>query len=580
MKKKFVFVLVTIFAITLALFLCSCVDTPKDDTGGGTDKPITDKDGWEKISSIENKDMYTKFLLGFTNVAYELSEDRVNAKGAVTIDGSAAFSLNDNNFYLSAKGKYDSSDSSKIRERAILAVELSTSETFAKEGRLVFASIYNDELYLAIGENKVRFDISRSRWTDYYPYEMKEQNSQDLSNIAGMLASYVKLNENPVGYTRRNSNKEEFKYSININLKQTLTELCKGMGTITKDEKLIANVKNFIASLLGITVEQLEAGETPQSDMTLNFIVSGNQIQSVTGNASIDLSKSDSQLIEEDELNIGAEIENLKITNKYGEGVAIDFVNDTNELQSYTRYNEAVYYLSIPIKKYDDNDVAISNNYDLNVTTRVFQEDSQENFIFFEYRNLLDDIVERALYVYNDKAYVFVKEEEQKEAECIYTLDIDLSDLATRLLTNDLNGTQKIDVYALIAYFLRNLAITETEIGFLITEDFYTNVWYNFEDMIAYIDNLDIEHNIDELPKVRAFIDYFKTNEVILTINFSDSEMLQIIKEDSKQITNVLAKLDKVEINVPDEDLSDENIDNVENTGDNFDLEENKENIE
>ena len=142
-----------------------------------------------------------------------------------------------------------------------------------------------------------------------------------------------------------------------------------------------------------------------------------------------------------------------------------------------------------------------------------------------------------------------------------FALDIDLSDLATRLLTNDLNGTQKIDVYALIAYFLRNLAITETEIGFLITEDFYTNVWYNFEDMIAYIDNLDIEHNIDELPKVRAFIDYFKTNEVILTINFSDSEMLQIIKEDSEQITDVLAKLDSIVTPMPDEDLSGVNDD-------------------
>ena len=79
--------------------------------------------------------------------------------------------------------------------------------------------------------------------------------------------------------------------------------------------------------------------------------------------------------------------------------------------------------------------------------------------------------------------------------------------------------------------------------------------------MIAYIDNLDIEHNIDELPKVRAFIDYFKTNEVILTINFSDSEMLQIIKEDSEQITDVLAKLDSIVTPMPDEDLSGVNDD-------------------
>ena len=72
MKKRFVFVLAAILMVTLAILLCACSNgtpnNPAPPSGGGDDN--TNADGWEKISQIENRDMYTKFLLGFTNIYF------------------------------------------------------------------------------------------------------------------------------------------------------------------------------------------------------------------------------------------------------------------------------------------------------------------------------------------------------------------------------------------------------------------------------------------------------------------------------------------------------------------------------
>lgn len=545
MKKRFVFVLAAILTVTLAILLCACSNnTPNNPTppsSGGGDNQNTD--GWEKISQIENKDMYTKFLLGFTNIAYEISEDKVKSKGAVTADAQAVFTINDSAFFISVKGKYDCTDDAKIREKAILEINLSAQEDVTEDSRLVTAVIYKDELYLAIGKNKVRFDISSSNWTDYYPYKMEQLNSQQLSNTAGLMASYVKLNKNPVGYTRRNSNKEEYKYSVDVNLKQTLSELCNGLSSITKDEKLVAGIKNFVSSVLGITVEQLEEGDTPDSNLKMDFVISGNQLQSLQANAQVDLSHSDSKLIEEDELEIGLDISDVKITNKYGEGVTIDFVNQADERESYTRYGEAIYFLSVPIKVYNDKEVAVSNNYDFNVKTRIFQDNRHENFIFLEYYNKTDEVVDRALYIYNDVAYIFLRKDGEDDSECIYKFNLDLTDLANRVVANDLGGEQTLDVYEMIAYFLRNLAISNTEIGFMINSGFFTSVWYNFDDMLAYVDGLDEGSSIADLPDVQGFIDYIRTNEVIFTLRYDNDNMLRIIGESDKQITSVKEKL-------------------------------------
>ncbi|MBO5305103.1 MAG: hypothetical protein J6A99_05465, partial [Clostridia bacterium] len=115
MKKKVLF-MVVLLCLVVATLLCSCNFLQGDDTSdgnnGGNNPPTggntTDKtDGWESISKPEPKDVYIKFLAGFTNVAYEFSEAKVKKAKDVTGDAGAKIILNGNNFYLFVKGKYN-----------------------------------------------------------------------------------------------------------------------------------------------------------------------------------------------------------------------------------------------------------------------------------------------------------------------------------------------------------------------------------------------------------------------------------------------------------------------------------------
>ena len=157
MKKNVVKIFFGIVIATLMLAMIACDGSSGGGTtpGGTTVKDCGDgkhvdknadgkcdvcgkdvpKDGWEKIESVDRKDMYTKFLLGFTNVAYELSEDKVSQKKQVTVDGSGLFRLNDNDFYLTVKGKYDGSDAEQIREKTIFAVDVANKEKINAESR-------------------------------------------------------------------------------------------------------------------------------------------------------------------------------------------------------------------------------------------------------------------------------------------------------------------------------------------------------------------------------------------------------------------------------------------------------------
>ena len=226
--KKNIFILIVLLLVLSALF-CACgfggdTTNPNKDNNNNnnnSDNNNDKEDGWE-IKTVEPQDMYIDFLSAFLNVAYEASADKIDDNKQITGDIKVMFSVNDNDFWLTCKGKYDETDPTKIREKAIMSIELSNEETITSESRLLAACIYNDELYIAIGKSKVKFSLANSHWTDFFPYEMEKHTSDDLKTIATALVTIVKFKEDPVVKYRRNSTKEEYKYSLNINLKETL----------------------------------------------------------------------------------------------------------------------------------------------------------------------------------------------------------------------------------------------------------------------------------------------------------------------------------------------------------------------
>ena len=547
--KRNIFILIVLLLALSAVF-CACFPDNTGNSGNHNDN--TDKnddankdknDGWEdKI--VELQDMYIDFLSAFLNVAYEASSNKIDVNKQITGDIKFKFSVNDNDFWLACKGKYDETDPSKIREKAIMSLDLTNDESMSVESKLLSACIYNDELYIAIGTNKVKFSLANSHWTEYFPYEMENYKSDDLKTIATALSTIIKFKEDPVVKYRRNSTKEEYKYSLNINLKETLISLLANLNVFIKAGESnisIQEIKNLVSSVLGITLDELNEGKIPDSSLTLDYYISGKKIADLLAKFELDISGTENYLIDEDTLVLELDMENVEITNDWNNGVKIDFVTNREERESYQSYGDAIYDFSIPIDIYDDSHNAVSNNHSLNIMTRVFQDDNTENFVFCEYYNTELESIDKALYVYKNKAYIYSVPENGTEAECVYRFDIDLSEIAKKIISNDLGGEKTLDIYALIAYLLGNITINEEEIRLAITPDFFDKVWYNFSDLVNYVDE---ESGILDNEETIEFIEFITTTEILFSLEYENENLLTIIEEDSKRITNVIAKLE------------------------------------
>lgn len=547
--KKRVFLLV-VLVLVLSAFLCACIPN-QNETGNNNNKGENNGeqniDGWES-KTVDPQSMYIDFLSGFVNVAYELSANRVNANKQITGDAKVRFIVNDNEFWLTVKGKYDCSDPSLVRDKTIVAINLEkdgSSEADGKNVELISAYIYKDELYFAIGDNKVKFSMGSFDWTSYYPFPMKNYNSDDMKTIAGALVSIVKLNKMPDVKYRRNSSKEEYKYDLDVDVKTTIYNLVNNLSKFVSDKKLVNEIKNFISGVFGISVKELEEGNMPDCSMVVNYFISGKQIAGLKAELNIDMKNSNSYMFDEDKLKLEVDIDNVTITNDWANGVKIEFVTNSSELNSYKSYSNAIYDLSIPIAIYDENHNSVADDYKLNVVTKVFQDDNTKNFIFVEYVNNLTQKVDRALYVYDNKAYIYSTKNGKTEPEFLIRFDVDLSDIASRIFANDLNGDSKLDIYALVAYVLRNMTITDNEVKLAITNDFFNKVWYNFYDLINYVDSDSALRN-DE--NVNAFLEYVVKNEVLFIIEYDNEDVLNIIENTDKRIDKILEVLSEADV--------------------------------
>lgn len=548
MRKNYLHVLfavVLLLIVGICLVACGGGDNGKEGntTPSGNDSTDQTSVGWTDIANVVQKDMYQSLLLGATNVASELSKSKIDKNNAVTIDGKLCLVVNGNDLWLSVKGKYDQTDRTKIREKAMLAVELYTDESLSDESRQVGAYVYMNELYLSLGTNKVKFSLKNANWPDYFPFDLPDITSQ-ISNIASLLPRYIKLSS-VNGQYRRNSNKEEYKYAVDVNVSETLSGLCAFLN----DEKLFDNrelatiLKTFAADVLNVTVEQLEQGEVSDSSLSVGFTLSGNQIQNMSATAKIALGKDAKYLMGSDELDLVVKIDDLTTSSNYSTGTKIPFINDTKGRQQYVSYSEAIYSLKVPVKQFGENFVVLSEKYNLKVTTRVFQDEQSDNFFFCEYCDRRTGKAERAIYFYNDVAYIYILRDGAEEMECICKFDINLSELATNIVTNNLvEERSEIDVYGLIAYILKNLSISEREISFALNKDFFTKVWYNFYDMLDNINEIAPE-DLYENEEVVDFVRYIVNTGEIVIIGYNDDELVKIIDEDNEDVNDIVEML-------------------------------------
>lgn len=537
-KTRRTMLLVALLLVIVAALLCSCGDNKsKVDPGDNKKQEEVDSEGWMKIEKVDNKELINKFLIGFTSVAYDLSYDSVLNK-EYSATGKVNLEINDSDFFLTIKGKYDDK---KKREKAILSVELSSEEKVSDKNRILSFFIFQDKLYLAIENSKVCFNISNFAWDEYYPYRMEnyKTKSSSLTTISGFLSNSIKFKTTPIGYSRTNSSKQEYKYSVDIDFNKTMQSISNSLSELAgSDSKTIVQVQNFFANILGLSLQDVQSGNFPAGVVKLDFFISGDNIQTLDLNLEVNLSEKGKKLYGDDKLKIGAKIKEVRIEKSYS-AIPIDLVNEGTS--DYVQYNKAIYSVNLPIDVYEAKNDNDSEKYNLHVITRVFQDDNTKNFVFFEYAREDKGIIDRALYVYDNVLYVVLYED--GKYVCKYQMPIDLSDVATRVAMNDLKGESEVDPYAIVVYVLRSLAMNDDGIGFAIDRDFFSKIWYNFDDLIDYMNEISPQGDFKSNEDVNEFINFMRDNQVIVNLPFKSDTAVNVILEDDELVENIIERI-------------------------------------
>ena len=520
MRKKLIF-LTVILVLLAAVVLVSC----DGDKGNDTDPPSdnTSDEGWKTISNPVMSDVYNRFLGGFTSVATEFSRTKLNRSPKLSAEGKLKLLVNDNPFWASVKMNYDNNSKSDL----MLAFELSTEEDSYEDNVLGFF-IYKEQAYLAIGETKFSMNLTSDMWATFFPFDMPVDIQ--TSKLALVLSSILVNKSDPVGKTRMNGINEEFNYVINIDLPKSLknlfayitgTDLDIDIGDITAYETIITN-------LFGVTFDDIMEGNFPNSSLKLDFTTSNMRISNLS--AALDVEKINSQngsSMLGDKFDLALDFNKIEISKQ--SNVAIPFVNSdyTDERKNYVYYVDNAFRLNINSDKDVDGTTV---PYEMVVTAKVLQEKSINNYLFVEYKNKSTSETDRAFYIYQDIAYVYERKEEG--LICTLSMPLDISDVTTKVISNDFGTDKSFNWLDAISYIIGALQVNSDNIKLSYDPEFYTSVWFNMTDMIDYIDGHYAE-NLRELEETASLINFIKMPSV-LSFRYDVAFLMMVEDQDAE----------------------------------------------
>ncbi len=553
-KRMAMFLLSTIVMILMALLLSSCSllgggggeEGSGSSGSGGSGGKTTKDEGWK---TVENPQIYNALVLGCTNVAYQGSKQAIVAnKGALTVDSKIKFTLQDTSIWVIVKAKYKS-DSPK--ESTMVSIDLSTEETPSPGSRVASVYLYKDELYFALGNdssdpqsNKVKFSIKNVPWQKYFPYAMEKLTTEDIKKLSAVLISGVKTNKANKAEFRRSENGDEYRYALDIDLDATITQIFESISSAGNDVMsldIVKKMKEFVAVFYSVSESDITAGKLPKSSLLVNFQTLNGIISSMDFKFDIDLSEK-TKLFGDGKMKGSASVVDLSISNNYA-SLKIPFVSDLEGMTNYVDFGDIIFTLKLPMEEYKETGLKRSQ---LKITTKVFQGEGDKDFLFAEYSDTDEQQVKRGVYIYNNNMYFYSRENE--EYKCIKYLDIlDAGQLAKDVVGNNMSGSSEFDPVKLFAYIINGLSIDTNGIRFSVKPNFYTDVWFNFNDLCDYINSYTVE-DIFEQEEMRNFYNFVLTNEIIFTMGTHDP-FFEVLTSSSSAIRDVMSILD----NAPEE---------------------------
>lgn len=535
MKKKLVYLV--LLTILMAILLCACDKTNTPIGGKDTDN----LDGWVAIKDVTPTDVYTKLIGGFTAISTDFSKSSLKTSPKLSVDSKLKLEVNKNIFWVTLKGNYNHT----LPQDVMLALEISTEED-CYNSNILEMYVYKEKLNIGLGETKISFALPTSTWTSVFPFDITLDSSNDVQKVALLLATTLDLEDDSiVGKTRQNGTIEEFNYDFKISLSSSLKKIFDYLKL--NSDKTYQDILNkfgtIVSNIFGVTISDITSGKFPKSTIKLNFSTSNRKISTFNLKLDVDIAeKTDTMLFPGQNLNL--DIELIKLVTSKKDNVNIDFVINTEKQNKYIYYVDKAFNITANVTR-TEND--IEKNYKLNVIAKILQDDNQNNYLFVELINTKKEIV-KAIYFYQNFGYYY--DIVDTKLECLYKFPIDLSAMATKLLNNDFldeQGKNKsdADVLSLLSYFMGALRITDDGVKLIVTESFFTNVWYNFDDMIAYVNEL-YEEDLSEIPALTDAYNYVVKCTSSLYVEYSKS-LIMVYEDDDLRISYITNKLNNAE---------------------------------
>ncbi len=530
MKRHLVYLV--LIMVLMAILLCAC--EPK--------KPIEQvipEDGWITLSTVTPSDVYTKLLGGFTSIAGDFSKSSIRQSPKLSVDTKLKLVVNNNPFWVTLKANYLNTAPADT----MLALEVSTEED-KYTSNILEVYLYKEKLSIGIGETKISFAMPADNWTSAFPFDIALDSSDAVQKTAILLAQTVDLeDESIVGKTRLNGTVEEYCFDFKIVLPTTLKKIFDFINNNTDAtyKDIVDKYGAIITNIFGVTMDEVRTGDFPDSTVKLSFTTSSRKISAFKLNFDVDISKQKDTMLFPGE-NLKIDLELMKFVTSKKDNVSIDFVVNNAKQSKYISYVDKAFKVSADMTMYG----ATQLDYKLNVTAKIFQKDSIDNYLFLEVLNSKNAIV-KAVYFYKNRCFYY--DWVNNKLECVYKFYLDVSEVAAKIVDNDFKNDKgeplsQLNVLNMVSYFIGSLRINDDGVRLIVKDDFFTNVWFNFDNLVDYINSLYVE-DLAEITELVVARDFLAKNHYSLFIEYSQS-LIKVLEDTDTEITNITNKLETV----------------------------------
>lgn len=545
MKKSLFFVVMILLFITaFSLFGCGIFDK-KTDTPPKVDEDYT----WQTIESPTPTDVYSRLLSGFMNVATDFSKKSLASSPILGADAKLKITMSDLVLWVSFKANYDNN----AKNNTMFAFELSTKEDSYDD---VVIGIYMcpemqqgktesiPVIYVTLGTTRFKFNMPVSQWDNIFPIDMALDNSKAINNVAGFMYMVLAVKDDKInGKTRLNGLIEEYNYNFSLDLAGTLSKVQGYLAKNEDDTELITKINNIFANVLGLSVENITKGNVPESELDIDFTIANTKLSALNLNIQIDQSGEYANTLFKGE-DINLDIELLKFSTSKAK-IPIEFINSTEKRKAFVDYlsGDYTFKLTLDIEKIINLETKATKDYTVEISAKVFQEDSMTNFMLIEFYEKSSNALEKALYVYNNEFYTF--DTIENNLVCTTKMPLDLSALAEAVVNNtfgDNPKTGQFNLFDTISYVLGVLKMDSNGFLFNINNKVFSNIWFNYEQMLTYVDSLMVEDIFSTEYKLKDFESFITDYDTIANFVF-DTEFLSMILNDDAIITAAISRM-------------------------------------